>query len=159
MVSAARIIFAGIGTIFVIIAIGVGGGLMLAKTALKEPAGYQAPANTESTASVRLPRSAEAAQPPRPDAAAVPKPDPQTPVQPSIKQVQAPTGKQVGQVDTRKAQAQERRRRYAERKARKIAAARAWQQHEQWTRERSEPGIMAFDGYESRSGGFNLGGR
>ncbi len=60
MVSAARIIFAGIGTIFVIIAIGVGGGLMLAKTALKEPAGYQAPANTESTTSARviLPTSA-----------------------------------------------------------------------------------------------------
>jgi len=162
MVSAARILFAGIGTIFVILAIGIGGGLMLARTALKEPVAYQAPVNTESTASVRLPSSAEAAQPPRPDAAAVPKPDPQTPVQPSIKQVQAPTGKQVGQVDTRKAQAQERerRRRYAERKARKIAAARAaWQQQEPWTRERSEPGIMAFDGYESRSGGFNLGGR
>jgi hypothetical protein len=69
--------------------------------------------------------------------------------------------KQVGQVATRKAQAQERerRRRYAERKARMIAAARAWQQQEPWMRERSEPGIMAFDGYEPRSGGFNLGGR
>ena len=135
MVSAARIIFAGIGTIFVIIAIGVGGGLMLAKTALKEPAGYQAPANTESTTSARviLPTSAEAAQPSPPDAAAVPKPDPQTPAQPSVKQVQAPA---VEKVDTRKAQAQERdrRRRYAGRKAKKMAAARAWQQHEQWTR-------------------------
>jgi type IV secretory pathway VirB10-like protein len=126
---------AGIGTIFVIIAIGVGGGLMLAKTALKEPAGYQAPANTESTTSARviLPTSAEAAQPSPPDAATVPKPDPQTPAQPSVKQVQAPA---VEKVDTRKAQAQERdrRRRYAERKAKKMAAARAWQQHEQWTR-------------------------
>jgi type IV secretory pathway VirB10-like protein len=125
MVSAARILFAGIGTIFVILAIGIGGGLMLARTALKESAGYQAPANTESTASVRvmLPSSAQAAQPPRPDVAAVPTPDPQTPVPPSVKQVQAPTGKQVGQVDTRKAQAQERerRRRYAERKARRHA--------------------------------------
>jgi hypothetical protein len=132
MVSAARIIFAGIGTIFVIIAIGVGGGLMLAKTALKEPAAYQAPANTESATSARgiLPASAEAAQPSPPDAAAVPKP-----AQPSVKQVQAPAEKQVEKVDTRKAQAQERaRRRYAERKARKIAAARARQQHEQWTR-------------------------
>src|SRR2546423_13432536 len=60
MVSAARIFFAGMGTVFIILAIGFAGGLMLARSALKEPAGYQTRANTESTTPVRviLPNSA-----------------------------------------------------------------------------------------------------
>ena len=34
--------FAGIGTTFVVLAFGFGGGLMMAKSALHEPSGYQA---------------------------------------------------------------------------------------------------------------------
>ena len=156
MSSKMRIFFAGVGTTFVILAVGFGGGLIMAKSALKEPTGYQARANTESIAPVRviLPASAEAARPPQPSAAAVATPEPQ--VQPSVKEVQAPVEKQVEKADARKAEAEDRKRhrRYAEHKARKIAAARARQQQEPQTRERSEPGIMAFGGEPRFGGGF-----
>ena len=161
MSSNARIFFAGVGTTFVILAVGFGGGLIMTKSALKEPAGYQARANTESIMPVRviLPASAEAAQPPPPSAAAVATPEPQPQVQPSIKEVQAPAEKQVEKVDARKAEAEERgrRRRYAEHRAKKLAAARARQQLESPMHERPEPGIMAFGGDERRFGGGILG--
>jgi type IV secretory pathway VirB10-like protein len=161
MSSKVRIFFAGVGTTFVILAVGFGSGLIMAKSALKEPAGHQARANTESMTPVRiiLPASAEAAQPPQPSAAAVAIPEPQPQVRPSVNEVQAPIEKHVEKADTRKAEADERehRRRYAEHKARKIAAARARQQQEPQTRERSEPGIMAFDGDGPRFGGGFFG--
>jgi type IV secretory pathway VirB10-like protein len=161
MSSNARIFFAGVGTTFVILAVGFGGGLIMTKSALKESTGYQARANSESITPVRviLAASAEAAQPPLPSAAAVATPVPQPQVQPSVKEVQAPVEKQVEKVDTRKAEAEERgrRRRYAEHRAKKIAAARARQQLEPQTHERSEPGIMAFGGDERRFGGGILG--
>ena len=161
MSSKARIFFAGVGTTFVILAVGFGGGLVMTKSALKEPAGYQARANTDSITPVRvvLSASAEAAQLPLPSAAAVATPEPQPQVQPSVKEVQAPVEKQVEKVDTRKAEAEERRRRrhYAEHRAKKIAAARARQQLESQTRERPEPGIVAFGGDERRLGGGIFG--
>jgi outer membrane biosynthesis protein TonB len=161
MSSKVRIFFAGVGTTFVILAVGFGGELIMAKSALKEPTGYQPQANTESITPVRviLPTSAEAAQPPQPSAAAVATPEPQPQVQPSVKEVQAPVEKQVEKADTRKAEAEERarRRRYAEHKAKKIAAARALQQQEPQTRERSEPGIVAFGGDQPRFGGGFFG--
>jgi outer membrane biosynthesis protein TonB len=162
MSSKMRIFFAGVGTTFAILAVGFGGGLIMAKSALKEPAGYRARANTEAImpaimpVRVILPASAEAAQPPQPSAAAVAPPEPQPRVQPSVKEVQAPVEKQVEKADARKAEAEDRKRhrRYAEHKARKIAAARARQQQEPQTRERSEPGIMAFGGEPRFGGGF-----
>ncbi len=62
MASNARIFFAGVGTTFVILAIGFGGGLMLAKSALHDPPG-QTRANSEPARSMRviLPASAEPA--------------------------------------------------------------------------------------------------
>jgi type IV secretory pathway VirB10-like protein len=154
MSSKLRIFFAGVGTTFAILAVGFGGGLIMAKSALKEPAGYRARANTEAIMPVRviLPASAEAAQPPQPSAAAVAPPEPQ----PSVKEVQAPVEKQVEKADARRAEAEDRKRhrRYAEHKARKIAAARARQQQEAQTRERSEPGVMAFGGEPRFGGGF-----
>jgi outer membrane biosynthesis protein TonB len=158
MSSKMRIFFAGVGTTFAILAVGFGGGLIMAKSALKEPAGYRARANTEAIMPVRviLPASAEAAQPPQPSAAAVAPPEPQPRVQPSVKEVQAPVEKQVEKADARKAEAEDRKRhrRYAEHKARKIAAARARQQQEAQTRERSEPGVMACGGEPRFGGGF-----
>jgi hypothetical protein len=156
MASNARIFFAGMGTTFAILAVGFGGGVMMAKSALKESTGYQARVNTEATNPIRviLPISAEAPQPRQP-AAAVEVPEPQSQLQPAVKEVQPPAEKQVEKADIRKAEAQEReRRRSAERKARKIAAARARLQ-EQRMRERSEPSIMAFGDSRPRfSGGF-----
>jgi hypothetical protein len=156
MASSARIFFAGMGTTFVILAVGFGGGVMIAKSALKESTGYQARVNTGSTDPIRvvLPTSAEATQPQQ-TAAAITIPEPQSQLQPAVKEVQVPVEKQVEKTDIRKAEAQEReRRRSAERKARKIAAARARQQERQ-TREHSEPSIMAFGDSRPRfSGGF-----
>ena len=81
MASSARIFFAGVGTTFVILGVGFGGGLLMAKSALKEPTGYQARATAQppSPARVILPASAEAAQPPQPlqqVAATEPAPEP-----------------------------------------------------------------------------------
>jgi len=161
MSSKMHIFFAGVGTTFVILAVGFGGGSIMTKSALKEPTSFQARANTESITPVRviLPASAEAAQPPLPSAAAVAIPEPQPQVQPSVKEVQAPVEKHVEKADTRKAEGEERERhrRHAEYRAKKIAAARARQQQESQTRQRSEPGIMAFGDDKPRFGGGFFG--
>ena len=153
MSSNARIFLAGVLTTFVILAVGFGGGLMLARSALKEPSGYQSRASSEQASPVRviLAGSAEPAQPPRTSTVAVPEPQPQA--QP-LKEMQTPVEKQVENLDTRKAEAAEqRRKRYAERKSKKMAA-RARQQMEQM-RQRAEPGILAFGGDVSPSGSFS----
>ena len=138
MASSARIFFAGVGTTFVILGVGFGGGLLMAKSALKEPTGYQARATAQppSPAKVILPASAEAAQLPQPlqqVAATEPAPEP-------VKERE----KRVEKVDIKKteAEARERRKRYAERKA-KREAVRARQQLEART---NAPSIMAFGG-------------
>ena len=119
MSSNARIFFAGVGTTFVILAVGFGAGLMMASSTLPDTA-RRAGSTFERLAPVRviLPASAEPAQPPQP-------------LQP----------------EQAEAEQRERRRRSAERKAKKLATARARQQFEQQSRER-EPGIMAFGGNE-----------
>ena len=148
MATSTGAFFAGIGTTFVVLAFGFGGGLMMAKSALHEPSGYQARAASEAPTPVRviLPNSAEAAQPPQhQQTSSLPEPA-QPAVQPA-KEVQAPVEKQVEKADTRKAEAEERerKRRYAERKARRQAEARARQQREQQQpREREDARIMAF---------------
>jgi hypothetical protein len=141
MASSARIFFAGVGTTFVILGVGFGGGLLMATSALKEPTGYPAHATADPPSPVRviLPASAEAAQPPQPPqqvAAVASAPEPVKEVQPD---------KRVEKVDTKKAEveARERRKRYAERKA-KREAARARQQLE--ARERVDAPVMAFSG-------------
>ena len=155
MSSNARIFFAGVGTTFVILAVGFGAGLMMASSTLQETTG-RAGSTSERLAPVRviLPASAEPAQPPQPlqpeqpTTTAIPAPESQPQAQ-QVKEVQAPLEKQVEKPDTRRAEAEqrERRRRSAERKAKKLATARARQQLAQQSRER-EPGIMAFGGNE-----------
>ena len=161
MATSAGAFFAGIGTTFVVLAVGFGGGLLMAKSALQEPGGYQARAASEAPTPVRviLPTSAEAAQPPQqlpstPEPAAQPAPQP-------AKEMQAPVEKADTKADTRKSEAEERerKRRYAERKARRQAAARARVQREQrQPREREDAPIMAFGGDSSqRFGGGSFG--
>jgi len=150
MISAARIVFAGIGTISLILAIGIGGGLLLAKIVLKEPANYEAPARTEHVGPVTLPGSAEAAQPPQPYAAPLPSHDAETS---SVKQIQAAPDRQFEKADPPKARAPARHKRYAQRHARKTAAVRARRQQEQWASEPSAR-ITASEGYERRAGSF-----
>src|ERR1700709_2706320 len=104
MVSTARIFFAGIGTTFLIIAAGFGGGLMFAKTALHEtPMQTRTASRAADPVRVILPASAEAAQPPQ-------EPTPvlaAQPVQPAPASEAKVPEKQVEKVDARKADAEE----------------------------------------------------
>ena len=149
MATSTSTFFAGIGTTFVVLAIGFGGGLMMTKSALKEPGGYQARAEIPNPVRVILPTSAEAAQPPQlPASTSEPVAQPEAP-----KQVQAIPEKPDG----RKLEAEERdrKRRYAEQKAKRLAQARARQQREQRHGQENAP-IMAFgwDTSERPGGGF-----
>ena len=144
--------FVGVGTTFAILAVGFGGGLMMAKTAV-EPRPEQlarAPRETSQPVRVILPASAEPAQPPQPSTTTVA----EQPVPPP-KEASVPE-RTLEKVDTHKAEAEERerRKRYAEQKAKRLAErAKRKQQMEQV--EHRNPPVMAFGGDESRqSGGF-----
>jgi hypothetical protein len=146
---------AGVGTTFVALAVGFGGGLMMANSALKQPGGYQTRAASAALAPVRvvLPDSAEAAQLaryPQQQASSTSKPatQPQPATQPAIqsaKQVQALPEKP--DIRPPKAEERERKRRYAERKTRRQAEARSQEQREQRPPGgREDASVMAFDG-------------
>jgi outer membrane biosynthesis protein TonB len=148
MVSSARIFFAGVGTTFVILGLGFGSGLLMANSAMKEPAYQKSRVEQAAPARVVLPTSAEAAQAPTPpgqqvaavEAAPSPSPEPTHVAPPENKIEKVYTKK--GEVEER-----ERRKRHSERKARR-EAARARQQIE--SRQRQEPRVLAFDGDEAR---------
>jgi hypothetical protein len=146
----ARIFFAGVSTTFAILAIGFGGGLLLAKSALHDPS-HQARASSEPPSGMRvvLPMSAE---PALPVSAAVPTTQPQT--QPEIPPVaMTEVEKPIEKTDVKKAERDGKveRRKQAERKARRIAAERTRQIARQV---RPEPRIMAFGGDEPRPNFF-----
>jgi len=148
MASSATIFFAGIGTTFIIIGAGFGGGLMFANSAVHNvPAQTRASSHLADPVRIILPTTAEAAAAPQPrDAVSQPVPIPE------IKAAE----KQVEKVDTRRAEVEQRERKKhsEERKARKIAAARAKRQmdaKQQLEQQHSpQPGIMAFDGVAPR---------
>jgi hypothetical protein len=157
MPSNARIFFAGVGTTFVILAVGFGGGLMLASSTLPEPAG-RSPSASERLSPVRvvLPTSAEPARPPQPTQPTTVLPESEPKAQ-QAKEGAAPVERQVEETITRKDEVgkREHRGRSAERRAKKLAAARARQQLFEQQRRAREPGIMAFGGDEQpRISGF-----
>jgi type IV secretory pathway VirJ component len=168
MASNAGIFFAGVGTTFIILGIGFGGGLMLATSALKEPSGFQNRTSAEppSPARVILPSTAEAAQPPQPfqatqpsqqQIAPAPEPSRPFPAQP-VKEAEAPVEKQIEKVDTKPTKAESRRKRYAEYKAKRQAERAKRQQQIEQSEHLGAP-IMAFGGDEPRpSGGFGFFG-
>jgi len=166
MASNARIFFAGVGTTFIILAVGFGGGLMMAKSALESPTDYRPRTSSEPLppARVILPSTTEAAlspEMPTEQVAASTEPAPQPQAQPAKEVVQAPVEQQVDKVDTRKAKAEERarRKRVAERKAKQLAAERAKHPGVE-PEERSQGPIMASGGDEPRqSFGFGFFGR
>jgi hypothetical protein len=155
MASNARIFFAGIGTSFVILAVGFGAGLILAKSALHDPP-LQNRGTSEPSPGMRviLPASAE----PAPQiAAAPPAPESQPQAQSGQDaQPQAVAQKPPGETATKKLdqdERSERRKRYAERKAKRQAATRiAAAKARQWIerQEPTQPGIMAFGNDEPR---------
>jgi type IV secretory pathway VirB10-like protein len=146
MSTNARILLAGVLT-SVIVAVGFGSSL-LAQSRIKQPSGYQSPANSQQLTPVRviLPASAEPAQPPQPSTVVASETAPQT----QAVQPPTPAVKQVERAEALKPTAderRERRRRYVERRS-KMIAARAQMER------RGEPGILAFGGDEPRRSGF-----
>lgn len=151
MATSARIFFAGVGTTFVILGLGFGGGLFMANSALKEPTGYQTKGKAElSPVRVILPTSAEAAQLPQPALQQAAPVDP-SPSRDLVKD--EPLEKRVQKVDTKKAEMEvrERRKRYAERKARREASLA---KHRLERREREYAPVMAFGGDPPQRGLF-----
>ncbi len=172
MATKERIFFAGVGTTFAILAIGFGGGLLMASSTLHETR----PQRVEQLPAVRVVHPTSA-QPPLQVAAAVPAevpasvtapqarspltaPQAQPQITPAMDEVvtrSLDTNKQVERAERRKAEAAEskRRKQYAERKARR-ELARVKQQELQRETPQREPGILAFgmDDERPRSGGF-----
>ena len=145
MASGTRIFFAGIGTAFVIIAAGFGGGLMFAKTVLNEPSSKsRASLHRSEPVRVVLATTAEAAPAPQPAVIAE-----QTAPAPEIRVPE----KQVEKINNKKADAEERARnkRYAERKAKRYAARMGIRQVAHST---PQSGILAFGGDDQRMGSF-----
>jgi hypothetical protein len=154
MASNAGIFFAGVGTTFIILGAGFGGGVMMANSALDKPAEYQTRASAEpqSPARVILPSSAEAAQPAQQPEQFVAAPQPPPQIQP-VQEAQPLGEKQAATLDTKKTDAErrDRRKRYAERKA-KRQAERAKRQ--QQLEHGQDAPVMAFGGNERRDFGF-----
>jgi len=151
MASSARIFFAGVGTTFLILGVGFGGGLFMADSALKESSGSQAKSRVEQAVPARviLPTTAQAAEAPKP-LASVQQVAAVEPVASASPEPVKPE-KKVEKIDLKKAEMEtrERRKRYAERKARR-EAARARQQLEPIAREQAP--VMAFGSDEPRKG-------
>jgi type IV secretory pathway VirB10-like protein len=148
--------FAGVGTTFVILALGFSGGVMLTRTIAGPPSEQQARAPKEPSMRVILPASAEPAQPPQPSSTTR---ETAPPAQPPVKEAVLPE-KTVGKVDIHKAEAEEgeRRKQSAERKAKRLAD-KAKRQHQIELSQGHEAPIVAFGGNESRqSGGFGFFG-
>jgi type IV secretory pathway VirB10-like protein len=149
MASSARIFFAGVGTTFVILAMGFSGGILLANSTSNGAAAQKhAMSEPPTPARIVYPSSAEAALP----VAAVPiESTPAPPPQPSAQAASTSEAQPQSQVEerskTRRELRADRRQRYAERRARR---------HERRFEvpTRREPGMMAFDGNAAPSGGF-----
>jgi hypothetical protein len=149
MASSARIFFAGVGTTFLILGVGFGGGVMMADSAFKNSTTSQAQARIESPVRVILPTT-QAAQPP------------QSEVQPQSQQVTAVAaaplvpvtqplkelGTRTESVDVRKEVAEERRR-HAERRAKRQAERTRRQQQVQPSQAAT---VMAFGREEPQRG-------
>ena len=149
MASSARIFFAGVGTTFAILAVGFGGGILMANsTATGTSVQKHTSSEPPAPARVVYPSSAE---PSSPVAAPVPTeptpaPSPQLSTQ-AISTSEAPPQRQVEELSkTRRELRADRRRRYAERRARR--------QRPHEFRDQREPGIMAFDGDPPPTAGF-----
>ena len=146
MASNTRAFFVGVGTTFVILAIGFGGGLLLAQNAVEPKPSVAARSNAGSLptpARVILPASAEAAQPPQPPVA-VPEPAPQVIPTQEIQPIE-----QNESAKRAESQHGERRKRVVERRAKREATRLAMQQQEQ---QHQRPGIMASGGDKDQQG-------
>jgi hypothetical protein len=150
--SNARIFFAGMGTSVLLLGMGFGSGLMLARTATEPVTQNRATtADRLPPARVVLPASAEAAPArlaPGETLVATGVSAPQSQERQSTER-----DRQAERAEKKKPEAEERdrRRRYAERKARREAARAKQQQEQQYEARRLQPNIVAFGGNEEQS--------
>jgi type IV secretory pathway VirB10-like protein len=167
MAAKERIFFAGVGTTFAILAIGFGGGLLMASSTLHETR----PQRVEQLPTVRVVHPTSA-QPPLPvTAAAATEPLSRTvapevqakpqamPAEDEVRTQPTETATKQIEQDRRKAEAAEikRRKQLAERKARReMARVKQRQEFQQRETPHREPGILAFgmDEERPRSSGF-----
>jgi len=152
MVTNTSTFFAGVGTTFVILALGFGGGILLTRTVAEPRSEQQARAPKEPPMRVILPASAEPAQPPQLSPTTS---ETAPPAQPPVKEVVLPE-KTIEKVDIHKAEAAEgeRRKQSAERKAKRLAE-KAKRQHQIEMSQGHDAPIVAFGGNQSRQrGGF-----
>ncbi len=150
MASSGCIFFAGVGTTFAILAVGFGGGILMANsTATGTSVQKHTSSELPAAARVVYPSSAE---PALPVAAPVPTeptpaPSPQLSTQATSTSEAQPQRQVEERSKTRRELRADRRRRYAERRAR-----RHQRPHE--FPDQREPGIMAFDGDAPPTAGF-----
>jgi len=156
MASSGRIFFAGVATTFVILAIGFGAGLMLAKASIDPPARSYSSADPLPPVRVILPTSAEPALPsqkPVQTAETPPESQRDAPVR-EANQASEKEGLIDRSSERRKAEVDERgrRKKMAERKARREAARLAQEQ-----RSKQQASVLAFgqaDNQPRGGGGF-----
>jgi hypothetical protein len=138
MTSYARIFFAGVGTTFAILAIGFGGGVLLATSAVKDNGSVVGAKSQTAVPAARIvhPTSEPVAQ----ATADVLKPPP--PVQPAVRGVTTSESSQAQPDEyqkTRKDLRAERRRERADPRAQRRARRYHWE-----ALRRQEPSMMAF---------------
>ena len=159
MASSGRIFFAGVVTTFVILAIGFGGGLMLARASIEPSARSYSSAKPLPQVRVILPASAEPALPSQTSVQTADTPPESQRAAPLKEALQASeTEKLIDRAERRKAEADERgrRKKVAERKARR-EAARLVQEQDQQQRSKQQASILALgqaDDQPRGSGGF-----
>jgi hypothetical protein len=153
MASNARVFFAGVGTTFVILAVGFGGGLMLAKTSLEPSRPSRSVVDNLPPARVVLAASAEAATPSQAFAQSVAAPESpqfllasgetQRAAENEARQAAERQKQTAERIERRKAEERARRKKNAEHKARREAARLALQQQEEQPG-RSQAAIVAL---------------
>jgi hypothetical protein len=158
MASNTRVFFAGAGTALVILALGFGGGLMLAKTSLEPTGPSRSVADRLPPVRVILPASADAATPSQAPVQTVAFQDaPQLlPVSAEAQQAAEKQKQASERIERRKAEAEERarRKRYAERKEKREAARLAHQQQNQHPPTMQAGVAFERDDDQSRGGGL-----
>jgi outer membrane biosynthesis protein TonB len=154
MVSTARIFFAGVGTTFGILAIGFGGGVLMANSTLHDEVAQKRNVS-EPPPGIRVIQPASAQPALIAAAAPVEAPAPETtPEQRALPQVipnriqTREKDQQAERAEQRKVEAveRERRKRSAWRKSRRDAARAKQQQEQQQKGQPQQPGILAFGG-------------
>jgi|RhiMethySRZTD1v2_1073278.scaffolds.fasta_scaffold185188_5 type IV secretory pathway VirB10-like protein len=159
MASSGRIFFAGVATTFVILAIGFGAGLMLAKASIDPPARSYSSADPLPPVRVILPTSAEPALPSQKPVQTAETP-PESQRDAPVREANQASEKEglIDRSERRKAEVDERgrRKKMAERKARR-EAARLAQEQERQQRSKQQASVLAFgqaDDQPRGGGGF-----